>query len=400
MNYLNIHMLFTFAAGNPNRDESGVPKTVIYGGVERSRISSQAMTRPKRHGLEVTDEKTYRSKFIPQRVADEVIRKLESQGTSVNDAQRTAIVDAAKKSVLLLTSNGESTKKSSAKASKKPADTSAAESEATEETTNDGEEVKESKKDTLVWLGSREIDALVSLFVSQFPDVKAVTKVPEIAFIGPKTTSLSIASFGRMFASAPTLQNEAAIQRSHAFTTHGVSVGVDYFTAADDLNVENKGASHMDTAMLTSGVFYWHCNLDIRQLAEVWSGIHDDDARERLISLFNAIAWELPTGRANTSAYRGAPSLIVVQPANSPVSLQSAFETPVSSTYNGHLLPSAEALLDESRFVSNLQPSHFDETHLALASANLKSLQTDGTTVENLDDLAGWFADYVLGEAK
>lgn len=400
MNYLNIHMLFTFAAGNPNRDEFGVPKTVIYGGVERSRISSQAMTRPKRHGLEVTDEKTYRSKFIPQRVADEVVRKLESQGTSVNDAQRVVVEEAAKKSILLLTSNGESTKKSNGKTSKKPV---ATESEATEDAIDNGSETtetEENKKDTLVWLGSQEIDALVALFVNQFPDVKAVAKIPEIAFIGPKTTSLSIASFGRMFASAPTLQNEAAIQRSHAFTTHGVSVGVDYFTAADDLNTENKGASHMDTSMLTSGVFYWHCNLDIRQLAEVWSGINDEDARERLINLFNSIAWELPTGRANTSAYRGAPSLIMVQPASSPVSLQSAFETPVNSTHNGHLQPSAEALLDESRFVTDLQPSHFDETHLALASANLKNLQTDGTTVENLDDLAGWFADYVLGEVK
>jgi len=397
MNYLNIHMLFTFAAGNPNRDEFGVPKTVIYGGVERSRISSQAMTRPKRHGLEVTDEKTYRSKFIPQHVASEVVRKLESQGTSVNDAQRAVIEEAAKKSILLLTSNGESTKKSNGKASKKPV---ATESEDAIDNGSETTETEENKKDTLVWLGSQEIDALVALFVNQFPDVKAVANIPKITFIGPKTTSLSIASFGRMFASAPTLENEAAIQRSHAFTTHGVSVGVDYFTAADDLNTESKGASHMDTSMLTSGVFYWHCNLNIRQLAEVWSGINDEDARERLINLFNSIAWELPTGRANTSAYRGAPSLIMVQPASSPVSLQSAFETPVNSTHNGHLQPSAEALLDESRFVTNLQPSHFDETHLALASANLKNLQTDDTTVENLDDLAGWFADYVLGEVK
>jgi CRISPR system Cascade subunit CasC len=49
--YLNLHILFTLAAANPNRDDAGSPKTIVYGGTTRSRISSQAMTRPKRRGL-------------------------------------------------------------------------------------------------------------------------------------------------------------------------------------------------------------------------------------------------------------------------------------------------------------------------------------------------------------
>ena len=373
MNYLNIHLLFTFAAGNPNRDDFGVPKTVIYGGAERSRISSQAMTRPKRLYLEKTDEPTYRSKFHDRNIAHGVIDLAEAHGTRVTDALGEKIFKAAKEKVDELTKNKD--KKS-----------------------QDGKD----KKDTTIWLGSKEIDTAIAQIFDKLIAKGQADGSTGTDFLSNQTTSLSIASFGRMFANAPKLQNEAAIQRSHAFTTHAANVDVDYFTAVGDLpnDKEDNGADHLNLALLTGGVYYWHCNLDIRQLAKTWLGIREDDARERLINLFDALAWGLPTGRANTTAYRGAPSLIVVQPALSPVSLQSAFETPVEPEYHqGHLQPSANALLEELHFVSGLQPSHFEDAHLVLASSSLSELGAKGVTTENnLDDMAGWFADYVLDE--
>ena len=38
--YIDINVLQTVPASNINRDETGSPKTVIYGGVTRARVSS------------------------------------------------------------------------------------------------------------------------------------------------------------------------------------------------------------------------------------------------------------------------------------------------------------------------------------------------------------------------
>ena len=40
--YLDIHVLQTVPASNINRDDSGAPKTALYGGVTRARVSSQS----------------------------------------------------------------------------------------------------------------------------------------------------------------------------------------------------------------------------------------------------------------------------------------------------------------------------------------------------------------------
>ncbi|MFZ4748728.1 MAG: type I-E CRISPR-associated protein Cas7/Cse4/CasC, partial [Sphingomonas sp.] len=50
--FLNIHVLIAISGANPNRDDTGTPKSLRYGGVERSRMSSQALTRAKRLGYE------------------------------------------------------------------------------------------------------------------------------------------------------------------------------------------------------------------------------------------------------------------------------------------------------------------------------------------------------------
>ena len=43
--YVDIHALQTVPYANLNRDDLGSPKTVIYGGAERTRVSSQSWKR-------------------------------------------------------------------------------------------------------------------------------------------------------------------------------------------------------------------------------------------------------------------------------------------------------------------------------------------------------------------
>lgn len=40
--YVDIHVLQTIPSSNINRDDTGAPKTAVYGGTTRSRVSSQS----------------------------------------------------------------------------------------------------------------------------------------------------------------------------------------------------------------------------------------------------------------------------------------------------------------------------------------------------------------------
>ena len=69
--------------------------------------------------------------------------------------------------------------------------------------------------------------------------------------------SVDIALFGRMAASDPTLNYDAAAQVAHAISTHAVQNEYDYFTAVDDLQKEdNAGAGHLGTVEFNSSTLY------------------------------------------------------------------------------------------------------------------------------------------------
>jgi CRISPR system Cascade subunit CasC len=46
--YVELHAIQSFALPNLNRDDTGAPKTLTYGGVRRARISSQCLKRAMR----------------------------------------------------------------------------------------------------------------------------------------------------------------------------------------------------------------------------------------------------------------------------------------------------------------------------------------------------------------
>ena len=46
--YITIHALQTVPPSNMNRDDTGSPKTALFGGVKRARVSSQAWKKATR----------------------------------------------------------------------------------------------------------------------------------------------------------------------------------------------------------------------------------------------------------------------------------------------------------------------------------------------------------------
>lgn len=396
--FLNLHCLYTLAAANPNRDDAGSPKSLTYGGVIRSRISSQAMTRPKRLGFEAdTDgETTKRSTMTAEHIVNLATAFLRDSGVEVTTAQSTTLRTGATKAVAALTNKGGKEDASKPKAKNATPDGAEATGDAAGAAATDG------PKDTLVWLAEKEMVEAATKLARRVLDATGADLRAEDLVTGGRTDSLAIAGFGRMFAARPDLQVEAAVQRSHAFTTHETVSEVDYFTTVDDLRVDHHGAGHLGINELTGGVYYWHANVDVDQLLDTWSAAGAADARDRLVAFFEALFLELPTGRQNTSAHHTLPSLVMAASAARPVSLQSAFEKPVRpQAGSGYLAGSVQALFAEHQRNVALLPSKFGPAQYAgTVEVDHQTAGQAASAADSLEDLAGWCADQVLAGAR
>ena len=75
--YLDFHVIQTVPPSCVNRDDTGSPKTAVYGGVRRARVSSQCWKRAMREMFqEYFDENKMgiRTKKIVRLIADDVVK--------------------------------------------------------------------------------------------------------------------------------------------------------------------------------------------------------------------------------------------------------------------------------------------------------------------------------------
>ena len=84
--FIQLHFLTIYPPSNPNRDDQGRPKTAVYGGAPRLRLSSQSLKRAARlsdamkKGLDgYMGERT-------QRIGDEVRKHLLDKGAAEKQA--------------------------------------------------------------------------------------------------------------------------------------------------------------------------------------------------------------------------------------------------------------------------------------------------------------------------
>lgn len=76
--YLDVHVIQTVPSSNINRDDTGAPKTALYGGVTRARVSSQSWKRAVRQGFKEENVSAgIRTKEAAKLLKDELI-KLDS----------------------------------------------------------------------------------------------------------------------------------------------------------------------------------------------------------------------------------------------------------------------------------------------------------------------------------
>ncbi|GAB2498044.1 CRISPR system Cascade subunit CasC [Corynebacterium atrinae] len=362
---IDIHALQTLPPSLINRDDTGAPKSAIYGGVPRQRVSSQAWKRAIRKEFENNFDSVsigYRTKSV----VELVVKKVQELGDDswTDDRASKAAEQAFKVAKIKLV----------------------------EPKTRDEDSEEEKRRvfqetGYLLFLSPRQIENLARAIIEA--NGEKLGK-PEVAKLIDSAHSVDIAMFGRMVADEPAYNVDASVQVAHAIGIHESEPEFDFFTAVDDV-VEDRdevGAGMMGTVQLMSSTLYRFATVDLDSLSE---NLGDREAAiTASLAFLRAFITSLPTGKQNTFAHNTVPELVYITVRDGrSISLVNAFESPVSASANvGRRQAGAQAMAEEEKFIESeygFSPSAaFVLGHGDLTGA-FESIATK-TTLPSLDD--------------
>lgn len=329
--FIQLHVLTSYPPSNLNRDDLGTPKTAMMGGARRLRVSSQSLKRAWREsalfkesfaghlGIRTKEMgwQVYLALTTGQALADVIAEKdTEPVNPVISDKDALPWAQAI---------SGRFGKLKAVKKEKKGKEKTEAEE------SNPEKRLKESLcVEQMVHFSPEEIAAIDDLITKISREGNAPTD-DELELLRKQSSAVDIAMFGRMLASSPSFNQEAAVQVAHAITVHKVAVEDDYFTAVDDLNrgVEDVGAGHVGQAEFASGLFYAYICINRDLLIENLNG--DTDLADASIrALVETAAKVGPKGKQNSFASRAYASYILAeQGSQQPRSLAAAFLKPI-----------------------------------------------------------------------
>ena len=293
--YVDFHVLQTVPPSCINRDDTGSPKTAVYGGVLRARVSSQAW----KHAM----------------------RKDFAENTPLDVGKRTKkAAELVKKQILALDSELDADK-----LAKKALE-------------NTGIKSDDKGTKALFFMSTAQAKALAVLAVEGVADKKQYKEALKTA------PSMDMALFGRMVADDPSLNYDAAAQVAHSISTHAVKNEYDYFTAVDDCPAEdNAGAGHLGTVEYNSSTLYRYATVNVLELK---GKLGAEQAAETVRAFGEAFLFSMPTGKQNTFANRTLPDAVYVTlREDQPVNLCGAFERAVSRGEQGGYAEASKAAL-------------------------------------------------------
>lgn len=377
--FLDVHALQTVPPSNLNRDDTGAPKSAVYGGVPRARVSSQAWKRATR---------TY--------FGDEHLLDPSELGVRT---KKVAEVLAARITALDETVAGADALKLAAEVIQSATGSKIDVPQRKADAKKDGEEDPAPESKYLMFLSARQLDGLAALAVEGAADIKAYLKDKDnkacAREIADTRHSVDIALFGRMVADSADFNVDAAVQVAHAISVHRVDNESDYYTAVDDKNTDaESGAGMIGTVDFNSATLYRYAALGVHQLAKnLGEGLREDEARtapvRRAVEAFvRSFLESLPTGKINTFGHHTLPDAVVVKLRTTrPISYVAAFEEPVTAT-GGHL---REAVARLAEYIPAVERAYGDEettlTWVLRVGPNTEKLAGLGTDTERVSDL-------------
>ena len=312
--YVDIHVLQSVPPSNVNRDDTGAPKSALYGGVRRARISSQAWKKAVRTSFK---------DFLPAsqtgartlRVVELLMNRLTA------DPYRLAQEDARQKALAVVKALGLKADKPRVK-------------------DGSGHEGVE-RTQYLVFYSNQQLDRLAQL---------AATSEGKISSSDAKKAAdsdhgIEVALCGRMVADSKDLNVDSAVQVAHALSTHAVEIESDYFTAVDDykLDEDDAGAGMIGTVEFTSETLYRFATVAVSTLEDNLGDV--DLTADAAAAFVRGFVVSMPTGKQNTFANNTLPDAVVVQIRKGrSASFVGAFEDAITSTTGGFVEASCKAL--------------------------------------------------------
>ncbi len=307
--HIDIHVIQSVPPSNLNRDDTGSPKTAMYGGVRRARVSSQAWKRATRRDfteyLDMT-EVGVRTK----RAVELLTERITGLRPGMDGAEASALAVRALEAAGLKVKAGRKAK--------------------------DGDQPL---TEYLVFFSNLQLDRLAEVAAGSGGGVDARAAKAALN----QAHSVDVALFGRMVADDASLNVDAACQVAHAISTHPVTTEFDYYTAVDDQNpAEETGAGMIGTIEFDSATLYRYATVNVDALR---ANLGSDEATARAVAAFvRSFVTSMPTGKQNTFANRTAPDAVVVMAREGrPVNLVGAFEEAVRGQ-EGYVAASCAAL--------------------------------------------------------
>lgn len=395
--FLQLHLLTSYPPACLNRDDLNRPKSAKMGGVDRLRISSQSLKRAWRVSdifrEQLTGETGIRSKELGRKTKEAMLtgiplpELLESSHRTASPDGQVTEKNANEWAWIIAAEYVDKKGKGSDEESEPD------EAEGDDKTKKKGKKVAKSnisketlKSEQIVFYSQDEIKALDELVQALRATRTQMPSTHQLAGIKIKAASRTtdLAMFGRMLASSPDYNVEAACQVAHAITVHRAAVEDDFFTAVDDLNTreEDSGSAHLGEQGFGAGLFYQYVCIDCDHLRENLGG--DAALTGRAIqALIEAAATVAPTGKQNSFASRAwAYYALAEKGSRQPRALSLAFMKPVRE---GDMLNEALTALTLMR--DNLDKVYYKG--IALDSRSINAITGEG----DFEALKTWAAD-------
>lgn len=305
--YVDLHVLQSLPPSCVNRDGAGRPKTAVYGGTVRARVSSQAWKhamREKFKNLFSEDELGSRTK-LPIKM---VVKEMLVMNSSIDEEK------AKKKAKDALTTAGiDFTKDDNAKA--------------------------------LFFISNKQAKAIAKYALEHLESKETKDDKDALKKAIKENPSVDIALFGRMVAKDPTLNYDAAAQVAHAISTHEVQNEFDFYTAVDDLKTDDSsGAGYLDNVEFNSSTLYRYANANVSELVTT---LGNKDVASIVKKFAEAFIFSMPKGMQNSFANNTFPDAVYVTiRSDQPVNLCGAFEIPIRKSDEGFAVASEKRLAE------------------------------------------------------
>lgn len=320
MKLIELHILQSFPVSCLNRDDMGSPKTAVFGGVKRARISSQCLKRAQR---------TMFRELLPERAQGERTKLLASAFLRLIEKRSEAKQLPEKLHIVLAKAWG----------------------------TQEDKKIDRNgmpKATTLTYLSPSEMNAMIDAAVACLAEnpKAAQADIQKAALKGVKGAlakdAADIALYGRMVAEEASLTMEGAAMFSHAISTHKSEPELDFYTAVDDLQPDEETGAGM-TGMLeySSACYYRYIAINVDLLEKNLPDVTGEEIREILNAFIKSALLAVPSARKNSMNACTVPVYVKgCVRSGHPIQLVNAFENPVKSS-GGVSAPSVRALEEE-----------------------------------------------------